>query len=169
MVKKILIVLLLLPFLLLVFAPKKELFYLLQKQLASQGVKISGGEISENPIGLNIEHPSIYFKGVKIADIDHISLWTLLAYTHGSIGKIVFDPALKSFVPPKMENISFDHIVTKPMQISVSVNDKEYIGNGAIDLKGKAVRFHFGKIPSKSPLASRLKSNKGGWDYEQRF
>ncbi len=169
MVKKILIVLVLLPFLLLTFAPKKELFFMLQKQLAQQGISISGGDISENPIGLQIKHSSLFFKGVKVADIDKLSLWTLLVYSCSSIDKVSFDPSLKSFVPAKIENISLVHNVINPTKISISVNDKEYKGKGAVDLRGKTIHFRFSKVPSKSPILVHLKSNKGGWDYEQRF
>jgi hypothetical protein len=169
MVKKILLVSILLPLLLLVFAPKKELFYLLQRRLAQQGITVSGGTIHENPLGLSIEHPSVYFKGIKVADIQSITLWSLLVYSRGSIDGITFDPSLRSFLPAGVQRVSAVHSLLKPTHIRLSLRDPKQQGDGDIDISKRILRFVFTKLPSDTPLKEYLKSNKGGWDYEQRF
>jgi hypothetical protein len=169
MVKKILIALVLIPVLILVLAPKKQLYFMLQKQLAAQDIMITNGNINENPFGLSIEHPELYYKGIKVAEISNITLWTVLAYTHGNIDSVMFDPSLKSYLPEKIQNISFTHSVIKPLEASLAIKDNSMKGSGTANIKGKMFKFHFTKLPPKSPISVYLKSNKGGWDYERRF
>ncbi len=169
MVKKILIALVLIPMLALVFAPKKELYFMLQKRLATQDIVLSNGNISENPFGLSIEGPELFYKGIRVAKIKKISLWTLLAYTNGNVDTISFDPSLGAYLPKQVKSLSFTHGVINPTEVLLKIQDSAMQGSGTFDLKSRVFKFHFTKMPPKSPIMTYLKSNKGVWDYEQRF
>ena len=169
MVKKIILIIVLLPILLWVLSPKKELLYLLEKQLAKQGVVLSDGTIREHPFGLTIEHPSLYFKGIKVATADTISFWSVLAYTQGTIDTVAFDPSLHSYLPEKIEKVLLVHNVLDPNTAVLSIIDSAFTGEGSVEIMARKVHMLFPTLSDKSALTRYLKHTKGGWTYEQRF
>jgi hypothetical protein len=169
MVKKILLVLILLPFLILLFAPKKELLFLLEKRLATQGIVIGDGRVDETPIGLTIEHPVLYYKGIKIATAETISLWSLLLYTHGSIQGIHIDPPVQSYLSKRIEGITLTHSIINPIHVPVNIAGKALAGSGDVNLKSRTLQLQLTHIPKSNTLTRYLKKTKGGWIYEQRF
>jgi hypothetical protein len=169
MVKKILLVLIVLPFLVLFFMPKKELYYLLEKQLGAQGIVIGDGKVDESPIGLTVEHPALYYKGIKIATAKKISLWSLLLYTQGSIEGVRFDPSVQSYLPKEIESATLTHHVINPIHLPVAITGKTLTGDGDVDLKMRTLKFLFTHVPKQSAMTRYMKQTKGGWIYEQRF
>ena len=169
MVKKILLVIILLPFLILALSPKKELLYQLEKQLATRGIKLADGVVSTHLFGLSIDHPSVYVKGIKVATIKHVSLWSALLYTLGTIEEIKFDPAMAAYLPPKFAHISLVHSVIEPTHVRLSVTDKAFPGDGDVNLRKRTFRMRFVTLPKDTPIAKYLKHGKGGWVYEQQF
>jgi len=169
MVKKIILLIVLVPFLIWILAPKKELFYLLEKRLADQGIVISDGTVHENLFGLTIEHPALYFKGIKVATADEITLWSVLVYTRGTIRTLVFDATLKAYLPGKIDEVSIVHTVGDPFTVPITVTGTPLAGEGEIDLKERTIEIRFPHLPPKSALARYLKHTKGGWAYEQHF
>jgi hypothetical protein len=169
MVRKILLIIVLLPLLLWMLAPKKELFYLLEKQLATQGIVLSDGIMHEQLFGLTIEHPTLYFKGIKVATAHEISLWSVLVYTQGSIDAIAVDSSLQSYLPKKIEKVSMVHSVVAPKDVIVSIIDPVLAGDGNVAITQRKIHLLFPKLPPPSALTRYLKQTKGGWTYEQRF
>ena len=169
MVKKILLFLVVLPWLLWAFAPKKELYYLLEHRLAGQGIVLSGEALSATPVGLSIEHATLYAKGVRVATIEHISLWSLLLYTRGSAEHIRLDASLARMLPSAVQQVSVTHSVIQPMQIALRIDDPKLAATGTIDLSTRTIRLVFAKAPSAEMLTRKMKQTKEGWVYEQRF
>jgi len=169
MVKKILLVIILLPFLILALSPKKALLYQWEKQLAIRGIKLADGVIRTHPFGITIDHPSVYVKGIKVATIKHISLWSALFYTRGTIDGIKFDEAMEAYLPPKLAHVSLVHSVIEPTHVRLAVTDKAFPGDGDVDLRQRAFKMRFVTLPKNTPIAKYLKHGKGGWVYEQQF
>ena len=169
MVKKTILSILLIPFLVLAFSPKKELLFLLEKRLADRGIVLADGEIATHPFGLTIDHPSLYVKGIKVATFRHLSLWSVLFYTQGDIEGITFDPALKSYLPARIAHATLRHSVADPLRVSLHIADPAVEGTGAIRLKKRTLTFRFAKLPKGIATARYLKHTKGGWVYAQRF
>jgi len=169
MVKKILLVLILLPFLVLLLAPKTELYHLLEKRLAAQDIVISGEQVHTTPIGLSLEHPTFYLKGAPVATAQSVSLWSLLLYSRMDVEGLVFDPSFKNFVPPSVHTITLIHSVVDPLNIQGTLTDPKMMGTGTIDLKERSATLHVSKLPGDSPLKRYLKHTKGGWVYESKF
>jgi hypothetical protein len=168
MVKKTVLFLVVLPWLLWAFAPKKELYYLAEKILAKQGIVFSGEALSATPIGLSIDHADLYAKGIKIATVQHASLWSLLLYTHGGSQQITLDPVLAKLLPSKLGRISATHSVIQPTTIRLVIDDPHLGATGAIDLRTRTVRLLFSKAPDPK-LKRYIHKTKEGWVYEQRF
>jgi hypothetical protein len=169
MVKKILLIVVLLPFLILALSPKKELVFLLENRLAEQGIVIADGMVSETLFSVTIEHPVLYYKGVKVATAGSISLWSALLYTQGTINDVIFDASLTAYLPAKLEQISLVHTVAKPINVAIVLTDKALPGEGDVNLKDRSLHLQFSKMPRESSWARYLKKTKGGWTYEQRF
>jgi len=169
MVKKILLVLILFPLVLVLFAPKTELYYLLEKRLAAQDIVLSGEQVHETLLGLTLEHPTIYIKGIKIATVKSMSLWSLLVYTHVTVEGVKFDPSLKHFVPPAVANVTLTHSLLHPTRLAGVIRDPALSGAITIDLKGRHAVVTFSQLPANSPVKRYLKHRKGGWDYETNF
>ena len=169
MVKKILLFLVVLPWLLWAFAPKKELYYLLEQRLARQDIVLSGEALSETPVGLSIDHATLYTKGVRIAAIEHISLWSLLLYTHGSVEQVRLDASLARMLPPSVRKATATHSVLAPTTIALRIDDPKLAATGTIDLRTRTLRLVFAKAPAAEMLTRKMKQTKKGWVYEQRF
>jgi len=169
MVKKTVISIILLPLLILVFSPKKELLFLLEKRLATQSIVLADGQVKTHPFGLTIDHPSVYVKGIKIATLRHLSLWSVLFYTQGSIEGITFDPSLKSYLPASIAHATLVHSVVDPLQVQLSVEAPTVQGKGSIHLKKRTLSFRFTKLPKGISTTRYLKHTKGGWVYAQQF
>ena len=169
MVKKTVISIVLLPLLILVFSPKKELLFLLEKRLAAQGIVLADGHVEAHPFGLTIDHPSVYVKGIKVATLRHLSLWSVLLYTKGSVEGITFDPSLKSYLPARIAQVTLVHNVIDPLQAQLRVEDPVIQGTGAIQLKKRTLTLRFTKLPKGISTARYLKHTKEGWVYAQQF
>jgi hypothetical protein len=168
MVKKIVLFLIVLPWLLWAFAPKKELYYWVEKQMAAQGIVLANERIGTTPIGLSIDHADLYAKGVKVATIDHASLWSLLLYTRGGAQRITLDPTLAKMLPGGVKSITATHSIARPTVIALSIDDPRLSAVGSIDLRTRTLTLTFAKAPAEG-LKRYIHKTKGGWVYEQRF
>jgi len=169
MVKKILLFVVVLPWLLWAFAPKKELYYLLEKRLADRGVVLAGEELRETPVGLTVSHAVLYVKGVQVAAIEKASVWSLLLYSRGAVTRITLDPSLKRMLPEAIQQVAVTHSVLHPSILYLHIDDPQMTASGTIDLRTRALRLSFAKAPASELLRRRLKKNGEGWVYEQRF
>jgi len=169
MVKKTVISIILLPLLILMFSPKKELLFLLEKRLATQGIVLADGQIETHPFGLTIDHPSVYVKGIKVATLQHLSLWSVLLYTQGNVEGVTFDPSLKSYLPARIAHVALVHSIVDPLRAQLRVEDPTVQGRGSIHLKKRTLSLRFTKLPKEISTTRYLKHTKGGWNYAQRF
>ena len=169
MVKKILISLILLPFLILFFAPKKELYYLLEHRLKDQGVVVADERISESPVGLTLEHPALYFKGAHVADAQGLSLWSVLLFGRATLENIHIDPAFKRYAPSRLARSTLTFSLLHPTRLELTLTDPAMSGEGEIDLKTRRITLRISKMPNNSPLKQYFKHSKGGWVYETNY
>jgi len=169
MVKKILLFIVVLPWLLWAFAPRKELYYLLERYLNRQSVVLSGEALRQTPVGLSVDHATLYVKGVRVAEIGHISLWSLLLYTRGDVENIRLDASLARMLPSAVRRATATHSVLQPMTIVLRIDDPNLAASGTIDLRTRTIRLVFANAPSSEMLTRTMKQTKEGWVYEQRF
>jgi predicted ribosome-associated RNA-binding protein Tma20 len=69
MVKKILVSLLLVWGALILFMPKEEIYFSLERELAKQGVEINEAHIDEGLFTLKLEGVTVYVKGIEVATL----------------------------------------------------------------------------------------------------
>ncbi|MCD6212354.1 MAG: hypothetical protein J7J02_05145, partial [Sulfurovum sp.] len=96
MVKNIFITFIVFWFALLLFMPKQELYFTLEKELAKQDIEINEESIEEGVFSLTLIKPVIYVKGIKIATIEKINIFTLIFTSNINIRSLSLDDSLKS-------------------------------------------------------------------------
>ncbi len=169
MVKKIATVLVILPLLILLLAPKKEMVYLVEKQLATQGVRLGNAHIVPTLLGVTLEHPTLYVKGIPVATVQRLSLWTALVYTEIRIEGIHFDASLQAYLPKQIDRVRIKHSLLQPTRLPIAIDDAHHNGHGEVKLGERKLVIRMHTLPKDSPLKRYLKHTKEGWIYAKRF
>jgi hypothetical protein len=168
MVKKVFIVILSIWLAILVFMPKKELYYALEHQLEKNAIEINEKNIKENLFGLDIKGADIFYDGVKLAKASDISFKTFLFYTKIDISKIDIDDSFKSMVPFRLNDINVTYSLLSPMRANVYANGDFGDVAGYIDFN-RTIHLDFVKVGNIKKLQRELKKTENGWYYESKF
>ena len=169
MVKKAALYILLFWVALIVFMPKEELYFSLEKVLAKQGIEINESQISEGMFSLDLQDLTIYAKGIKVMTVEKVECFTLLFYTNVVIDNVSVDKALSSMIPEKIEKIQLTHSVLSPMKIQLKGEGSFGIANGYIDLPERKIHIDFDKSAKVGSLRRQLKKGEEGWYYETNY
>ncbi|SFV57226.1 hypothetical protein MNB_SV-6-703 [hydrothermal vent metagenome] len=166
MVKKILLVIVVVIFSFMVFAPKRELYYLLEDKLMKYDVIISGEDTEEGFFSIGIEHPKIYVKGIELANIDRIDIFSLLAYSTIEVDGIDADSSLKRLMPAKVMTIRATYQLLDPLKVAISVVGDFGRADGYLYIKESRVRLDIVESKDISRLKHLLRKDGKGWYYE---
>jgi len=169
-VKKFFIVLFVLWFALLLFMPKKELFYTLEKDLKAQGVQINEKGIEEGLFSLSLIDATIFYKGIKVAIVEKVNIFTLLFTTNIHISTLELDDSLKAFAPQKIDSADITHRLFAPYTLHITALGSFGKMEGSADLKAGKVRLDFLNTTKEiDVIRSQLKKDEKGWYYETSF
>lgn len=169
MVKKIILGIFFAWFALVIFMPKTELYYALEKKLEKEEIKLNEQSINEGLFSLNVNDVDIYFKGVKVATIQNLSFFTVLFYTHIEVKKLIFDKLLQNKVPKMAEKADIAYNILSPLTINIDANGTFGIVKGEVSLSSYKIHLNFievGKIDTIQPF---LKKDAKVWFYEKSF
>jgi len=169
MVKKIFIALFITWFALLIFMPKQEIYYALEKELAKQEIKINEKSIKEGVFSLSLNQASVYVKGVKIATIEELTLFTLLFYTRIELDSLLLDDSLKFMAPQQTNKAIFSHAIFSPFDASVHAEGSFGVIDGKVDLKERKLHIDFNETKEIEMIKPQLKKDEKGWYYETSF
>ncbi len=84
-------------FFLLIFAPKQEIYYKIEKELQKNDIVISNEKFSDNLWGLSIKDADIFVKGIKVAKVKSLDLNIFFLYNKLSIEQITTDKAIQTY------------------------------------------------------------------------
>ena len=169
-VKKFFIVLFVVWFALLLFMPKKELFYTLERNLEAQGVQINEKEIDEGLFSLNLIDATIFYKGVKVATVEKINIFTLLFTTNIHISTLELDDALKAFAPQKIDSADITQLLFAPYTLNITALGSFGEMKGLADLKSGKLRLDFLNTTKEiDVIRPNLQKDEKGWYYETSF
>ena len=149
--------------------PKQEMYYLLEQELAKEDIKISSEKISEGLFTLTVKDPSVYVKGIKVATIKEIHLFTLLFYTRGSLEGLLLDSSLERFAPREIDQAVVTYSVLNPVNVAIEANGVFGEADGKVNLIQKQVTMRFSQSQNLGMLRSQLKKDGEGWLYETSF
>ena len=169
-VKKLFIVLFVVWFAILLFMPKKELFYTLERDLEKQGVQINEKEIDEGLFSLNLIDATIFYKGIKVATVEKINIFTLLFTTNIHISTLELDDALKAFAPQKIDRADITQLLFAPYTLNITALGSFGEMEGLADLKAGKLRLDFLNTTKEiDVIRPNLQKDDKGWYYETSF
>ncbi|HEO98632.1 MAG: hypothetical protein JW682_01125 [Campylobacterales bacterium] len=169
MVKKIAILIAVLWLAVIVMMPKQELYYLLEQELAKKDIKISSEKISEGWFSLSLKEPSVYVKGIKVATVEEIDIFTLLFYSRASLKGLLLDSSLERFAPGQIDQSILTQSVLNPFKVAISGNGAFGEAEGSVNLKENQLKLKFSDNKDLGMLRSKLKKDEEGWIYETSF
>ena len=169
MVKKIVTIVVALWFAVLIMMPKQEIYYFLEQELAKNDIIISSEKITEGWFTFCIEEPSIYVKGIKVATIEKIEVFTLLFYTKGSLEGLLLDRSLERFAPREMDHVALTYSVVNPLNAMAEASGGFGEADGSVNFMEKRISMKFSQVGKLGMLKSQLKKDGEGWLYETSF
>jgi len=167
MVKKIIGSFFLLLIFLVIFAPKEQIYYLLEKKLSKEGIVISNEKFSDNLYGVTISDADIYFEGINIAKVQTIDLKILFLYDELKIESVKIDKGIQNILPKYIDNLSATYSIIKPNKIILKGAGSFGELEGYIDLNKIFIRITNPK--DISSIRKFLKKDKEGLYYEESF
>jgi hypothetical protein len=168
MVKKLLIILISIWIAIIVFMPKKELYYLLEHQIVKYNVKLNEKTITDTLFGLDLNKVDVYMSGINLAQISNIKFITFLFYNKVNLNQLKIDNSLKSVVPLNIKDINITYSIVSPMQLDISADGDFGEVKGYLDIN-RTIHLDFIKVGNIKSLKKELKKNKNGWYYENRI
>jgi hypothetical protein len=166
MVKKSLLVLLVLLITIPIFAPKRELYYLLEERLLKDDIIIHDEAIIDGLFSIEIKHPQIYLKGIYVAKIESVEFWSLLFYTHLSISTIQPNNMINKVISTDIDRVDISHSILDPLKVSIDGSGGFGDIDGLVWLDEKRVRVNIYDQKLISKLRALLKKDDKGWYYE---
>ena len=170
MVKKILLIITVILLSLIIFAPKRELYYLLENRLSQQDIVIDNEEIEGGLFSLKLEHPVIYVKGIKVAQVDEVELFTLILYSSVSGSQIKIDDSLRSLAPELIDSVDIYYHILNPGKIRIKAEGSFGKAEGYILISEGLLHMDLTEEKEAADkLRPMLKKGEKGWYYEVSF
>ena len=169
MVKNILIAFIVVWLGILIFMPKQEFYYKLEEELAKHEIKLNETSMNEGLFSLNVKQVTVYFKGINVATIEEVSLFTLLFYNSIELRSLTVDDSLKKMIPQEVEKAVAIHSILSPLEVAVDASGSFGLMTGKIDLSEAKVRLDFNESKNIEMLKPQLKKDEKGWYYETSF
>ena len=154
---------------LVILMPKEELYYKLEETLHSQEIALNEEVIDEGLFGLSLKNVSVYVKGINVANIEEVNLFTILFYSYIEVKGLRIDDSLKTMVPQETQKAVLEHSVMAPFSVSVEAEGSFGTMDGKIDLNERKVHLDFNESKNIAMLKPQLKKSEKGWVYETSF
>lgn len=170
MVRNIIILIILLPYMIISFMPKKELYFLLEKNLQKQGIIISGENIDESWLGLEIQHPTVYADGASIMHSKSIDVENRFLYSDILIEKLSVAEGLP--LEFSADKLTISHNLISPTKLYIDGNSSFGELAGSINIKDSNINIDIINGKDLTDIAKSihgLEKTEKGWHYESKF
>jgi len=149
------------------FAPKVELYYLLEKSLKEKNIIISNETVTDTWYGLKIENADFYVAGAKVATAAQLNFNFFLVYNTLKIKNI---ETYTNMAPKEINHFSAIYSITNPLNIKLNGEGSFGILDGKIELKNRRVEILFPETKDIEAIKRFLKHDKEkGWLYETNY
>jgi len=156
--------------LLWLFAPKQELYYLVEKSLKKQNIIISNETIKDTWMGLKIENADIYNNGIKMANGVNLNLVFLFLYAKLDVDNVNINEAFHLMAPKKIDTLTATYSVLNPLNILLKGEGSFGTLNGKVALKDRRVEVLFPSPKELKTIKKFLKKDATkGWYYETNY
>lgn len=161
-------------FLVLVFFPKTNLFYLLEKNLSHYNVVLNEKSVDECCGGLTLDGVQVYYDKLHVGDVQSVSAFFAIFYNKISVDQALFSKKIKRFVPREIESVDIQYSIFYPTKIWISSRGDfgEISGEFNIFSNTLMLKLHpkRGFLLHYRDIARNFKkTSKGEYIYEQSF
>ena len=158
----------------ILFLPKKSLYYYAEEKLERFKTVIANEAIKEGPFSLHLLHADIYIEGIRAAKVMDIDLKTYGLSTLVEAERLRLSGAAGSFLPTKIETLRVRYALWNPLQITFNAEGEFGTAEGSylITEHKLLLLLHPSKMMQSRyrDILRRMKKNKnGGYSYEQRL
>lgn len=153
----------------ILFAPKRELYYLLQKKLQQEGIVLDQRKIIEKPLGLHLEEVTIYWQGIELGTFRTLDAETFLLYNRLDGYAFQISPAMQRFVRLAIDHLKIRYRLWNPRHLVLEAQGSFGRIHGFYDIKERMLRVRWTRIGEIENLRPYLKRDKEGWYYERQF
>ena len=176
MIKKIftnILYLLLFCYMLIVFLPKLNLYYLGLEKLETYKVTILSSDQQENSFSLDLKNLAVYYNNINVATVNDISLSTYLYSSKIEVQTIKANDVLKEFIPEFVKELVVTHSVFNPLEIKIDAFFKKGRAFGYVDIIEKRVSINLDVsnafIKKYKNLTKQFKKNGKYYTYEFKY
>ena len=153
--------------LLWLFAPKVELYYLLEKSLKERNIIISNETITDTWYGLKIENATLNVAGAKIASAAQLNFNFFLFYNTLKIDEI---KTYTNMAPKEINHFNIIYSIVNPLNIKLDGEGSFGVLDGKVALKNRKVEILFPETKDIKTIKKYLKNDKErGWIYETNY
>ena len=152
-----------------ILAPKKELYYLLEHRLEKQGIYLADEKLDSKPFGLKILHPRLLWKGAELGRAKELTVQSYLLYTSVEVENFVPAETLHATIPYTFDRITAKYFLFSPKRIRLNIEGEFGKAVGYFDLSGRRLYLEFAKLKNPETFRPYLKEEKGRWIYEKTF
>ena len=95
---------------------------------------INEQSIEEGIFSLNLIKSDIYIKGIKIATVEKINIFTLIFQTNINLKSLILDDSLKSFAPQKIDVANMSYSLFSPFKVIIEGKGSFGVIDGHVNL-----------------------------------
>lgn len=169
MVKKIVGGFFLLLLFLVLFSPKEELYYLLEKNLEKNGIIISNEKFTDTLFGLSITDADLYIQGINMAKIKELKLNIFFLHNQLSIEQVATDKGIHKMAPKEIENLTATWSLLSPHKIAITGNGSFGSIDGGYYFAQKKIIIRPKEAKNINKFRKFLKKDTKGFYYEKLF
>lgn len=154
--------------------PKINLYYQFEHEIKPYGIILSGEQLDDKGLWLNIKDATLYVKQIESAHAQNIDVIFLGLYNRIDLKKIALSSTFEQFVPTDIEHLRVRYSVLDPLHITVDAAGDFGTAQAKASLNERtiAVTLQPSKLMKtrfRSTLNRLKKDETGGYLYESRF
>ena len=147
---------------LIVFMPKKSLYFTLQHFLQKENVYINS-EITSNVINLNLKNGTVFYKGIDVVKFKDIFIYPFLFFNNLKATNINID-----FENLNINNLYITYSIINPLKVYIKGDSNFGKIDGVVDLVNRKIKVYILNL-NNSTLKAMLKKDKKGYFYYESF
>lgn len=154
---------------LLLFMPRTELYYMLERELSKNEIRLNEQSIEESLFFLRVKEVTLYAKGIKVGTIEEINYFTLFFYNRIELEMFEVDELFKSKIPGETSEIVLSYHMFSPLTVSIDAKGSFGVIEGKIQLDENVVRLDLVEEKEIDMILPLLQKDEKGSYYEKSF
>lgn len=156
----------------IVFLPKKELYYTAETWLQKEDIYLSGETFSGGWFMLDVENIQVLAGSSALADIEQIRMVPWIVVNDFYLDSIKASEHFAFFFPGQIDRVRLRYALWNPLEISIEITGDFGHAHGDFDLVEQKLTLFFDALPQMRNyplLVSKLHPQEGGLVYERVF